>query len=212
MEEEVVDRDQIRHDFLRKQRDHARAVLQRLEAEIADEDLKQSPFKSVLDAEVAADRAERLDNQGWKMCPHPQIGKPPHCGDPACEYSHSHPVGPTPVEPSTEDEHFEELLTWWRTESELDAQKTIPKAIEYGSIDLNIIGYALGECIPALQAQRREGSTEAAEMGIAFYLLGKIARMVSAYSEGQRPSDDTWMDVTVYSMMGRRVRDRGSWG
>jgi hypothetical protein len=107
---------------------------------------------------------------------------------------------------------FEELLTWWRDTCEGDAQRTIPKAIEYGSIDLNIIGFALGECIPTLKEQRREGSTEAAEMGIAFYLLGKIARMVSAYSEGQAPSDDTWMDVTVYSMMGRRVRDRGSWG
>lgn len=111
-----------------------------------------------------------------------------------------------------EGEQFEELLTWWRSISESDAQRTVPKAIEYGSIDLNIIGFALGECIPALKEKRHEGSTHAAEMGIAFYLLGKIARMVSAYSEGQEASDDTWMDVTVYSMMGRRVRDRGAWG
>lgn len=115
-------------------------------------------------------------------------------------------------EPESREDQFEELLAWWRMTSDHDAQRTIPKAIEYGSIDLNIIGFALGECIPALREGRREGSTEASEMGIAFYLLGKIARMVSAYSEGQRPSDDTWMDVTVYSLMGRRVRDRGSWG
>jgi hypothetical protein len=48
-------------------------------------------------------------------------------------------------------------------------------------------------------------------MAIAFYLLGKATRVFGAYQRGGRPSDDTWHDLTVYSMMARRVRETGGW-
>ena len=99
-----------------------------------------------------------------------------------------------------------ELGAWW---AEVSADDVIPaeiKAKEYGSLDLRIIGSTMRGMIGIAP-----GVVSDEEIGIVFYQLGKIARAVSAIASGRKPSDDTWHDMTVYSMMVRRVRDSGEW-
>lgn len=95
---------------------------------------------------------------------------------------------------------------WWYNETEKEIEGVIPKAIEYGSVDLEIIGHALKTAIG------HDTPASDAEVGVAFYLLGKVARMIGAYTDGRSPSDDTWHDAAVYVKMGQRIRyTGGSW-
>lgn len=96
------------------------------------------------------------------------------------------------------------IRQWWSDTARRDAEAVIPKAIEYSSLDLTAIGAALPGVI-GLDATRTEA-------GIAFYALGKAARLTGAYGEGRSPSEDTWDDLVVYGMMGRFVRKHGYWG
>lgn len=99
-----------------------------------------------------------------------------------------------------------DLSAWWTGLAAEDAVPAAIKAKEYGSTDLKIIGRAMREMIgidPDIVTDE--------EIGIAFYALGKIARVISAIGSGSAPSDDTWHDITVYAMMVRRVREVGSW-
>ena len=99
-----------------------------------------------------------------------------------------------------------DLEAWWAALSADDVAPAAIKAKEYGSLDLKIIGSTMRGMIgiaPNIVSDE--------EIGIVFYQLGKIARAVSAIGSGRRPSDDTWHDMTVYSMMVRRVRDTGEW-
>lgn len=50
-----------------------------------------------------------------------------------------------------------------------------------------------------------------AELGIWFYLVGKMARWRSAVRRGERVSDDTLHDIGVYARMAQRVRETGRW-
>lgn len=99
-----------------------------------------------------------------------------------------------------------ELAAWWAGVSADDVEPAIIKGKEYGSLDLKIIGSTMREMIGVAPDVVSDE-----EIGIVFYQLGKIARAVSAIGSGRRPSDDTWHDMTVYSMMVRRVRDSGEW-
>ncbi len=76
------------------------------------------------------------------------------------------------------------------------------KAKEYGSADLEVMGAAMAEL---LGLHHDEG----VEAALAFYILGKVSRAFGAIKMGKIPSDDTWHDVTVYSLMirERRLRD-----
>jgi hypothetical protein len=84
-----------------------------------------------------------------------------------------------------------------------DLQKLLPKAREYGAADIRIMGFAMQELLSLKTLELGE------EAAIAFYLLGKIARLFGAYEKGEASSDDTWHDITVYSLMGRRIRENG---
>ena len=99
-----------------------------------------------------------------------------------------------------------DLSGWWAEVSADDVAPAEIKAKEYGSLDLRIIGSTMRGMIGIAP-----GIVSDEEIGIVFYQLGKIARAVSAIGSGRRPSDDTWHDMTVYSMMVRRVRDSGEW-
>lgn len=99
-----------------------------------------------------------------------------------------------------------ELGQWWHDKAEEEVHGVIPKAIEYGSVDLEIVGFALRQMIGG------EIPSSNAELGIAFYLQGKVARLMGAYADGRSPSDDTWHDIAVYTKMGQRVRETdGRW-
>src|SRR4051812_30907517 len=100
----------------------------------------------------------------------------------------------------------DDLSAWWAAVSADDVGPAQIKAKEYGSLDLKIIGATLREMVgtsPDIVSDE--------EIGVVFYTLGKVARAISAISEGRRPSDDTWHDITAYSMMVRRMREAGQW-
>lgn len=100
------------------------------------------------------------------------------------------------------------LDEWWRSACESDLRATVPKMEEYGASDLVAIGRDMAD----LAGWKGLTEPQYCEIGIAFYLRGKIARVMEAYVLKRFPSDDTWHDITVYSIMGRAARERGGWG
>lgn len=100
-----------------------------------------------------------------------------------------------------------ELAEWWRGLAEKEIEQTIAKAGEYGGDDLAYMGRILRDCF----AGERSDDVQDAEVAIAFYLLGKITRIIGAYKDGRCPSNDSWLDVHVYAGMGIRVREKGGW-
>lgn len=101
----------------------------------------------------------------------------------------------------------ERLAAWWRAEVENEIAKTAPKVDEYGATDLVDLGRDL-----ARLADRGEISDEeATELGIYFYVRGKMSRWADAIMRGDRPSDDTLFDIGVYIKMAQRTRNAGGW-
>lgn len=96
---------------------------------------------------------------------------------------------------------MKELADWWKDTSHDDLAGCLDKTAEYGARDLEVMGAAMAGA---------EGSL-GIEEAIAFYVLGKAARLTQAYREGREPDIDSWVDLTVYSMMARRVRESGGW-
>jgi hypothetical protein len=99
-----------------------------------------------------------------------------------------------------QDDPPAEIQSWWLAVAETDLAAFQPKLRQYGSHDLLVVGMGLN---PNLDRQ------QAMEAGVAFYVLGKAARAVEAYRNGFSASDDTWHDLTVYSMMARRIQQTG---
>jgi len=97
------------------------------------------------------------------------------------------------------------LTDWWLAHAASEVDLTIPKMNEYGSRDLVEVGQQLARI-----ARREIDELTAMEWGCAFYLLGKMARVTSAMERGDRPSDDTWFDISVYARMVQAAR-AGAW-
>lgn len=100
----------------------------------------------------------------------------------------------------------QQLIDWWMGKAASECEQTVSKAIEYGATDLIDIGMMLGRTM-----RRDVDEEEAAELGVFFYLIGKIARWQSAIERGDRPSDDTLLDIGVYVRMAQRIRHSGGW-
>lgn len=102
---------------------------------------------------------------------------------------------------------FNALKDWWVDNAAVKANAVVPKALEYSSEDLAEIGRTmanlLGLDVPTIE--------EANELGLYFYLVGKLARWGGAIKEGRRPSDDTIYDLVVYGTMAERNRAVGGW-
>lgn len=98
------------------------------------------------------------------------------------------------------------LRDWWIDTADAEVTAIAPKAVEYGSGDLESMGRALAEIV-GVEMDREE----ATEFGIYFYALGKMARWTAALKAGRRVSDDTLLDLGVYIKMAQRVREVGSW-
>lgn len=88
------------------------------------------------------------------------------------------------------------FTNWWTQNAKDIAEATAKKCAEYGSGDL----YGIGHNVAKL-AERTVDDTTAFELGCLFYILGKIERAMSAMQRGQTASDDTWLDLSVYSKM-----------
>jgi hypothetical protein len=101
----------------------------------------------------------------------------------------------------------DDLRTWWVDDSARTIDNSLPKIIEYGAGDLVEIGKRLAE----ISHRPNITDTDATELGIYFYLVGKLARWHQAVVEGRRVSDDTLFDIEFYTKMARRNRDAGEW-
>ena len=91
----------------------------------------------------------------------------------------------------------------WDAISEVLKAKYVPKANEYGHADLEIMGASM----LAMLNQDEDGINKGEEMAVEFYLLGKIARAISAHQRGERASDDTIEDIAIYGIMLYWLRD-----
>lgn len=104
------------------------------------------------------------------------------------------------------------LARWYMSEQDRDRRMALAKRDEYGSADLRIMAGALKEMVPVpMEEEEIRLDAHYIEAAIAFYVLGKVSRIVGALGEGRVPSLDSWHDITIYSMMARRVRETGEW-
>lgn len=91
---------------------------------------------------------------------------------------------------------------FWEDQTVQELAGLLPKVQDYGSFDLELIG----------DVMRRAGvnsDMSNVELGIAFYLVGKIARIASAITDGHAPSSDTYHDISVYARMALYARIHG---
>jgi hypothetical protein len=99
-----------------------------------------------------------------------------------------------------------ELAAWWAEIAQTESDRVVAKAIEYGATDLVDLGDLL------LRMSGRSGTVqEAAELGVLFYLAGKVSRWTAAVTEGRPVSLDTIEDIGVYCRMAQRIRSHGGW-
>jgi hypothetical protein len=106
-------------------------------------------------------------------------------------------------------ESIREMFVWWLTQAAIDAANVIPKAVEYSSEDLFILGRTMVETMGLPLDKYSRGDLE--ELGIFFYVTGKHSRWSGAIREGRRVSNDTVDDEIIYRFMIRRIRAVGRW-
>lgn len=109
------------------------------------------------------------------------------------------------------------LMAWWLNTSLCDFNAGAPKVEEYGAHDLEIMGAVLGVLIykdrlnMIFQGRQATKLPVWTELAVWFYVLGKVARLVSDYMAERPGKPDTWHDITFYSMMARRIQESGQW-
>ena len=99
-----------------------------------------------------------------------------------------------------------EVESWWMNQALHEAKVMVPRAAEYGAKDLELMGVGMHMMMPDVHPD-----VPHEELAIAFYVLGKVARLIGAYEEGHVPKDDTWDDLAIYSRMAKYVREHGKW-
>lgn len=99
------------------------------------------------------------------------------------------------------------LRDWWMAVAADEVDRVAPKAVEYGSTDL----YEIGRTLAFTQGKHDLTDAQMRELGIYFYIVGKMARWTDAVLEGRLVSDDTLHDIGVYVRMAQRVRAVGGW-
>ena len=100
-----------------------------------------------------------------------------------------------------------ELTAWWRQAAESEIEMVVDKAVEYGATDL----YEIGRILLMMKGEENFTVARANEVGIFFYLYGKMARWHAAIEEGRPTNPDTILDIGVYARMAQRVLDVGGW-
>lgn len=103
-------------------------------------------------------------------------------------------------------ERLEDLTEWWMTTSASDLEMVAKKAVTYGSNSLEQLGRKMA------QLQGAEVTDEEAqELGCWVNAVQKMERWTDAVMRGERPQDDTLLDLMVYATMARRIRHSGGW-
>ncbi len=105
------------------------------------------------------------------------------------------------------------LDLWWAAMADVELERTIPKCIEYGDDgdDLVAIGHDIDMIIRKDPPPGVSSTQWQSELGVFFYLRGKVARMLAAFKKGRLPSFDTFFDTKVYAAMLMRIRHHGLW-
>lgn len=88
------------------------------------------------------------------------------------------------------------LHNWWVQHATSEADGMIAKLDEYGTGDLHEIGVQLAKL-----NGRDVTEQQAYELGVMFYLIGKMQRVITAAHLERDASDDTWHDIAVYAKM-----------
>lgn len=101
---------------------------------------------------------------------------------------------------------LDEVRVWWAETAFADGLLVVEKYQEYGNTALLEVGHQV-----AAVAGRKVTDGEAQELGIWFFMVGKMARWKTAILKGERASKDTLDDLAVYATMARRVHEAGSW-
>lgn len=105
------------------------------------------------------------------------------------------------------------LEQWWRANTESEIAWLVPKAEEYGGMhrasDLVDLGRTMTELMGRDPGEYSEGALQ--ELGIYFYLEGKLGRWKAAILENRGVSEDTLTDISVYARMALRARQAGGW-
>jgi hypothetical protein len=104
----------------------------------------------------------------------------------------------------------QEMLKWWDAYMHQCGVATVPKAISYGSEDLKIMGASMASLL-RIEGDDQERAIRGQQAAIAFYMLGKIGRIISALRDGTPIPPDHEYDLLVYAAMLRRIRENGSW-
>lgn len=89
------------------------------------------------------------------------------------------------------------LDKWWCEHAAAESAAMLRKLDEYGTGDLHEIGARLAE----LAQWRTPTKQQAYELGVMFYLIGKMQRVITAAHLQRDASDDTWHDIAVYAKM-----------
>lgn len=106
------------------------------------------------------------------------------------------------------------LEAWWVEQARLEAPEIARKAHEYGSNSLAAMGAMLGSMANGEAPTGNQTylvEADQLELGCFAYAYGKLQRALDAYQRGERPSQDTWVDIAVYAKMVLRIRDAGGW-
>lgn len=98
------------------------------------------------------------------------------------------------------------VVAWWVDLAKTDIEAIAPKSLAYGSNSLEQLGHKLAQL-----SGRTIDSEEAQELGCWINAVQKIERWTDAVMRGERPADDTLMDLMIYTGMARRIRENGSW-
>jgi hypothetical protein len=108
-------------------------------------------------------------------------------------------------------EGLENLRVWWMAKAEAEWEAIEPKVWEYSAVDLQIMGEAAMGRVRAVDRDEYRRAGYGQQSAIAFYALGKVARITGALEEGRLPSEDSWFDLSVYAKMAQRVGEVGGW-
>lgn len=110
-----------------------------------------------------------------------------------------------------EQQMLDDLRVWWRDYSDKTFEAIAPKVVAYSSTDLEMMGVGLRALTAADIADQGEADQFGLYAACAFYALGKIARISGALEKGMLPGPDSEMDLMVYAIMMRRIREKGGW-
>lgn len=102
----------------------------------------------------------------------------------------------------------QELMEWWSVKSLDAAERTIPKAVQYGERSLEMVGEVL---MKAIVPERAWSKRMALEIACVFYAFGKLSRAWGSIERGELPQDDDLFDLGVYARMAERIQETGRW-